>query len=288
MPSSADAFADPSTDATVEVVRAGPWLSVGPVRAAEWVRVTLPLSTLPAGTRVRLAHLTDLHVKLRVEPVVEEVLAALAADPPDVVVLTGDLVDDKYDARPALPAVRSILSRLTSRHGVFGVLGNHDGDLMAARVTECGVRLIGGESVRVNVAVDGGAAVPLDLVGLPGVARDEPDADFERDRDPNVATVALSHYPDAINRLGRLRPDLVLAGHTHGGQICLPDGTPIITHDSLPRRMAKGLHRTDYGGWLFVSHGLGTAAYAVRLFCPAQVAEVVLTSTHATSATPNR
>ena len=257
--------------ATVEVLRAGPWLSLGLSRSAEWARVTLPLATMPAAQTLRLAHLTDLHTRRRPHPLFEQIVAAYAADPPDAILITGDFVDDKFDGRPALRALDSFLPRLQSRLGTFGILGNHDGDLFAGRLADLGVRLLAAARVRVG---DG-----LDLVGLPGVTRDDPADAFDLCRDPRVPTVALAHYPDSIKRLGKLRPDLVLAGHTHGGQVCLPGGRPIITHDRLPRRMSRGLHPTPWGGRLFVSRGLGTAAYPIRLFCPPQVVEIVLTST---------
>ena len=265
-------MADGEITATLETLRPGPWLSLGRVRRAEWSRLTLRLPTMPAGTRARLVHLTDLHSKRRPDPVMETIIADLAADPPDAVLVTGDFVDDKFDARPAWPTLQATLPRLASRLGTFGVLGNHDGDLMAGRLESLGVRVIGGERARLDLG--GGAAI--DLFGLPGVTRDEPNGLFEADRDDDVPCVVLSHYPDAIQRLGRLRPNLVLAGHTHGGQVCLPNGWPLITHDSLPRSMSKGLHRLDWGGFLMVSRGIGTAAKPVRLFCPSQVVEVVL------------
>ena len=183
----------PANSAKIEVLRAGPWLALGPTRRAEWTRVTLALDTLPPGARVRLAHLTDLHLKRRPHPILEQVVAAYAADPPDAILITGDFVDDKFDHRGALAALRAVLPRLTSRRGTFGVLGNHDGDLLAARLDDLGVRLLAGRA-----RLDLGTAGPLDLVGLPGVTREDPPAGFELDRDPRVPTVALSHYPDAV------------------------------------------------------------------------------------------
>jgi len=87
----------------------------------------------------------------------------------------------------------------------------------------------------------------------------------------------LSHYPDAIIKLQKfdVMPDLLFAGHTHGGQVCLPGGMPILRHDTLPRRYCSGVHRFG-GAWLVVSRGMGFSSYAIRVFCPAEVVEVVL------------
>ena len=80
---------------------------------------------------------------------------------------------------------------------------------------------------------------------------------------------------DAIHRLGRLRPDVMLAGHTHGGQISLPGRVPIFKHDSLPRHMCQGVHETE-NGVLVVSRGIGHTVLPIRLFAPPQVIELVL------------
>lgn len=253
----------------VEVLERGPWMAVGPIRRAEWVRVTLPLAHGPVEP-IRLLHLSDLHIRRVGHPVLETVIARLAEDPVDAVLVTGDFVDDKFDSRPALPVVRSLVARLTSRWGTFGILGNHDGDLVRAWLRPMGVQLIEGALVRA-----GEGERRVDLVGLPGAVREASSSYFDRDRDPAVPTIALSHYPDAIERLDRLRPDLVLAGHTHGGQICLPGRVPLITHDSLPRRMCAGVHVTGQG-CLIVSRGIGHTDLPIRLFSPPQVIEVVI------------
>jgi predicted MPP superfamily phosphohydrolase len=67
----------------------------------------------------------------------------------------------------------------------------------------------------------------------------------------------------------------MLAGHTHGGQACLPGGIPIIRHDTLPRRYCRGVNRL-FDTWLVVSRGMGFATRQFRVFCPAEVVELVL------------
>jgi predicted MPP superfamily phosphohydrolase len=87
--------------------------------------------------------------------------------------------------------------------------------------------------------------------------------------------IVLSHFPDQLLRTRSLAPDLFLAGHTHGGQICLPGGWPILRHDSLPRRLCKGIHQVEKT-WLVVGRGLGTTNLHIRLFCPPEVLEIQL------------
>ncbi len=256
--------------ATVELLEHGPWLTLGSPRRAEWVRVTVPLPYAPAAP-LRLLHLSDLHIQRAAPPVMEQIYARAAARPYDAVLFTGDFVDDRFDSRPALPAVAEVLERLDSRWGTFCVLGNHDGDLVRAWLGSMGAILVEGRRLRV-----GEPDQPVDLVGLPGAAREASPAFYDLDRDPAVPTIAMSHYPDAIHRLGRLRPDIVLAGHTHGGQINLPGRVAIFTHDSLPRHMCHGVHETE-NGLLIVSRGIGHTELPVRLFSPPQVIELVIT-----------
>jgi len=192
-----------------------------------------------------------------------------------VLLITGDFVDNKHDHRPGLATLGRLLPRLKSRLGTYGILGNHDADVMSPYLTEMGVRLLDGRRARLESG--GGAAI--ELIGLPGVARGDLDVHFiagQPAKEPGVLRIVLSHYPDHILRVRPLGADVFLAGHTHGGQICLPGGVPIITHDRMPRRLSKGIHRHD-ATWYIVSRGFGYASLPARLFCPAEVAEIVLT-----------
>jgi predicted MPP superfamily phosphohydrolase len=120
----------------------------------------------------------------------------------------------------------------------------------------------------------------IDLIGLPGVHRWDLDDEFLHSippREPGRLRVIMQHYPDQIRRTTSLDPDIVLAGHTHGGQCCLPGGIPIIKHDSLPRMYIRGVHRFD-NAWMVVGRGFGFSSLPVRAFCPPQAMELVLES----------
>jgi hypothetical protein len=122
-------------------------------------------------------------------------------------------------------------------------------------------------------------AATIEIVGLRGTDRDDLNRDFLRSlppKAPKSIRIILSHQPDNARHLESVEPDLILSGHTHGGQICLPGGRPILTHDSLPRRFASGAHR--FGPtWLVVSRGLGYSTIPARLFCPPEIVEIKLT-----------
>jgi predicted MPP superfamily phosphohydrolase len=86
----------------------------------------------------------------------------------------------------------------------------------------------------------------------------------------------LGHYPDQVRFVSHVAaPDLMLVGHTHGGQICLPGGRALLTHDYLPKRMARGVHHFGQT-LLIVNRGFGWTRLRLRVFCPAEVVELRL------------
>jgi predicted MPP superfamily phosphohydrolase len=194
----------------------------------------------------------------------------LREDPPDLIAVSGDFVENRADHRAALPTLERLMKALSARLGIFGVLGNHDGDLLRPRLVEMGVHVICDGMVRLVTP-----EAAIELVGIPGVSR----KDLSRFNPPApespepTVRIAISHFPDSVNAIEDLKPDLVLCGHTHGGQVCLPGGFPIVTHDSLPRRMCRGVHAIR-GGLLVVNRGFGFASVPLRLFCPPEVIEL--------------
>jgi uncharacterized protein len=258
--------------ARVTIAREGPWLQFGSVAGYEQTRIDFDFPRLRTSLRdLRIVHLTDTHLRRRWDPGFDELIASLRRDPPDLLLFTGDFVDNKYDHRPALPVLQRLLSQLKARHGSFAILGNHDGDLLGPRVANWNVSLIPGKRVIVETCRG-----PVELIGLPSVARHDLRDEFVESLPPrreDLLRVVLAHYPDQVRRIKPLAADIVLAGHTHGGQICLPWGWPPITHDTLPRSCARGVHRFDKT-WLVVNRGFGFATFEVRAFCPAQVVEI--------------
>ena len=252
------------------------WVQLGWSMSPEWSRVEVAVPRLsPMLQAVRIVHLSDLHLKRRWPAALEWLLERLREHPPQLLLITGDLVEDLLDHRPALPLVRRFAEGLRASWGVFAIAGNHDGDLLGPRLGGWGIEYIDGRYVRLG-GPEGQAGI--ELIGLPGVRRsDLDDAFLERipPRLPGVPRIVLGHFPDQVHAVRRLEADLMLAGHTHGGQICLPGGRAVMSHDSLPKQMARGQHR--FGRTLLVvSRGLGTTRLPIRVFCPPQVVEVTL------------
>ncbi|MGF1633207.1 MAG: metallophosphoesterase [Phycisphaerae bacterium] len=260
-----------------------PWLQFVKIKAFWPVRHRLSLPGLPAAFEgLRLLHLSDLHFHRRWFPAHDALLADLARDPPDLICITGDFVEDKYDHRPALPLLRRFCTGLSSRLGTFAILGNHDGDLLRTRLHGCGLHLL--ESENAIIRPENAQNAELELLGLPGVDRADVDPAALPAKHPARPRIVLAHFPDLVHLPG-LAADVYLAGHTHGGQLCLPSGRPLLTHDSLPKTMCRGVHRIDQT-WLVVSRGMGFSKWPVRTFCPAEVIELTLTADPTPDPTP--
>lgn len=234
----------------------------------------IAIPELPAILQgVRIIHLSDIHLRARWEPAYDQFLSRLRADPPDLLLFTGDLVDEKLDHRAALGTAERFVTQLTARMGVFGTTGNHDGDLIGPRLRAWNMQFINRRFVR----LDGGSAA-IDLIGLPTVRRTNFDPLWLAslpNHQPGMPRIILGHYPDQVRYIAPARADLMLCGHTHGGQVCLPGGRALMTHDELPKRMARGAHR--FGSTtLVVNRGFGMTKWPIRFFCPPEVIDIRL------------
>ena len=273
-----DAPPDPVDRAgVVERPVKGPWLQWRHPFVFEWNTARLPVPGLPpALAGLRIVHVTDLHLRKRWRSNYDDLLGRIGRDPPDLLLCTGDFVDNKRNHAAALPTLYRLLEGFRARLGCFGILGNHDRYHFAPRLEGTNVRLLDGAREVLTVG-----DAQIELIGLPGVDRRDLTPEFVNALPPRDATppgtlrIVMSHFPDHLRRTEALRPDLFLAGHTHGGQVCLPGRVPLIKHDSLPRRLVSGVHRVG-PTWLVVTRGIGTTTLPLRVFCPPEVMEIRL------------
>jgi predicted MPP superfamily phosphohydrolase len=224
------------------------------------------LPRLPAAfDGYRILQLSDLHVDMRPDfvPALIERVRGVAYD---LCVLTGD-----YRARtfgPFAPAVEG-LARLRPHLGgePLAILGNHDTIRMLPGMEAAGYRVLMNEWTRV---ARGGEA--LYVAGIDD-AHYYQMQNFHRaahDIPAGACAILLSHTPETYRHAAHAGFDLMLSGHTHGGQICLPGGVPVITDADVPRRFARGTWRYhDLVG--YTSVGAGTSIVDIRLNCPPEI-----------------
>jgi predicted MPP superfamily phosphohydrolase len=260
--------------AMIHTVRKGPVFQAFSAKGFAWHEVGLPIADLPHDLEgFRILHISDLHARAGWDPAYDDLIGRVNANPPDLIVHTGDYVDDKHDHRNVIPTVCRLLDSLDARLGSVGIMGNHDGDLLGPPLRGLKMRQI--DHHRLILA---SGSAQLEMIGLPGVDRADLDMQFLRaipPKQPGTIRLALCHFPDLVRKTQFLKPDIFLAGHTHGGQICLPGNNPVISHDSLPRIFVSGVHRS-WGTWLVVSRGFGFSSLPIRFLCPAEVMEIRL------------
>ncbi len=242
------------------------------------------LDILPAGgSPLTVLHLSDLHI-VRGDVRKRRFLASLPRA--DVAVITGDVLGEPEGVEFAAAALRPVRGRLAS----LFVLGSND--LFAPRPmnwlryfvpSRRRKRVVGRRGRAQDLVrqlerdgwvhlrnrkyerrVDG---VRMEILGLDDPHIHRADLTVAPRTSPDAFGLAVVHSPDPAPELAALGYDLVVAGHTHGGQVRLPLVGALVTNCSIPTRLARGLSRLG-PSYLHVSPGLGTSKYApFRLFC---------------------
>lgn len=248
---------------------------------------------------LRLLHLSDTHLS-GLRPDLLRWLSDLpeSVGEVDLAIATGDLIDDDSGIDLAVDA----LGRIKSRLGRYYVLGSHDyfqstirgliagvSSMYAARRApetsrpadtarlEAGLKEAGWISLANAVETVATAQGTVRLAGVddPFLRRHET-AHIRREAADALA-VAVVHCPDIVSECALQGFDLVLAGHTHGGQVRMPGIGALVTNCTLPAGLARGLHRVG-SAHLHVSPGLGTTKFSpVRLLCPPEATVLELT-----------
>jgi uncharacterized protein len=232
---------------------------------------------------LRLLHLSDLHASAVVSlDFIRQAIETGLALEPDLACVTGDFVATAWEAYDRYAEVLAILSQ---RVPTFACLGNHDGGQWSARhhgypttreisalLAQARLELLTNRSQAVQVR-----EWKLNLVGVGDFWAgefDAPSAFAQVAHAPDATTVLLSHNPDTKDQLLPYAWDLLLCGHTHGGQLELPVlGTPFAPVKD--RRYVKGLHRWN-NRWLHISKGVGNE-WGMRLNCRPEICLLTLT-----------
>ena len=212
-----------------------------------------------------LLQLTDLHVDMSRE-FVHTLIEVVRSLDYDLCVLTGD-----YRARtfgpfqPTLDGLQRLRAHL--KNTTYAVLGNHDTIRMAPGMEEMGYRLLINEQVTLQ---RGGEAIYLAGIDDAHYYHMENFHRAAHDIPAGACSILLSHTPEAYQHAAHADFNLMLCGHTHGGQICLPGGVPLLTDADCPRALARGAWKYhDLIG--YTSVGAGSCIVDVRLNCPPEV-----------------
>lgn len=237
-------------------------------------RRDLWLPRLPAGWEgAKVLHVTDPHHGPMVSGLyLESAFATARKLPHDIAFFTGDFVSYSISF---MGGMADLLRDWPAPLGAWATLGNHDHYNGPGAVTSALVRA--GVPVLTNTATRlrrGGD--PLWLIGVDDPATSHARLPRALKHAPGDGpAILLAHSPDIVLEYRERPIDLTLTGHTHGGQICLPGGQPLICPTSLGADYAKGLFMWRHG-LLYVNRGLGVVNFPLRTFCPPEIALLTL------------
>lgn len=212
-----------------------------------------------------ILHVSDLHVDLS-ENALQHLISFVGDLRYDICVLTGDYRGKTFGPfQRAIDGVGELRAKL--RDPVFCILGNHDTIRLTPAFEAMGIRMMFNE---VETITRGDAQIHIAGVDDPHfyLADDIPKVAAQIPKD--AFSILLSHTPETYKEAAEHGFDLMLSGHTHGGQLCLPGGYAIKLEAVLPRHMGNGAWR--YGELAgYTSVGVGTSLLPVRLNCPPEV-----------------
>lgn len=244
-------------------------------------RLTVPLDRSGEGIdSFRIAHISDFHLPMR-NGLMEATSSALQDLDYDLLVATGDFGHRPRSWDAARTQLEAFFKPFQDGKPILGVLGNHD-DPAWKSDPAFPIRILTNESVVARNAKS--------RIVVVGVDQSSPDAEdiagALRGCKPSDVAILLAHYPSTALRLTPGSVDLMLSGHTHGGQIRLPYLGCLWTNDTIPRRMAQGLHRIN-ATLVHTSPGIGTSGpIRLRIGCPPEI--TLLTLQCSTASLPNK
>ncbi|MBE0598757.1 MAG: metallophosphoesterase [Desulfuromonadales bacterium] len=229
--------------------------------------VVVPLAKIPPGRELRLVHLSDLHLRT-FHRYYEQVAIAANRLEPDILLLTGDYLEENRN----ISEVRRFLKLLRTTSGIFAVQGNWEywarleGENLRRHFARAQISLLINE--RRDLELQG---VPLSVLGLDYPSAADTLQQLQKEADPGRLNLLLSHVPAFSHDLLDGRIDLILCGHTHGGQVRIPLVHPFY----LPRfsgRFVDGMYQVgDTDTPLYVTRGIGTSIFPIRFLCRPEI-----------------
>ena len=207
----------------------------------------------------------------------EKVVQAVNRQQPDILLFTGDLYENYASYRDD-EALISLLSQMDAKYGKFAIWGNRDYGGGAVRkyksiLSQSGFTLLTNASVSIPVS----DTDTVFLAGLDDALLGQPDITpilEQLSGDENTYTILMTHEPDTAEQYAQMGFDLIVSGHSHGGQVKIPFFPTITTH--LAERYIDGLYSLNEQTQLYVNSGIGTSRIPVRFRVPPEISLLLL------------
>lgn len=245
-----------------------------------WTQTTRPQITVsglpPAFDGLTVCQITDIHQSVYMPPAaVRSIVDRVNSLQPDLIAITGD---NSSGGVAHVDRVWKELARLRAPLGVYGVMGNHEYPPGIANVRKAmaaaGIRELRNDSVPLALTWPPNSRIWL--AGVVDMWQDKPDLRHAlRAVPPNEPVILLAHNPDFADEVRDPRVKLIVAGHSHGGQVVLPFYGPIFV--PCERKYARGLVQTATGQ-MYISRGLGVTSPPIRMNCRPELPLITLHS----------
>jgi len=214
---------------------------------------------------LKIVHFSDLHYGSTVhESELKSLIEKINELKPDIVVFTGDLIDkDYYNTDEDIDYITKSLKDIQARLGKYGVIGNHDYgyEEFEAIMKNADFVFLNNNSQKIFY----NDSLPIMISGVSSLLQSTPDyKSLLSDTPPDTYHIFLAHEPDVLNKLKDYPIDLMLSGHTHGGQVRLPVVGTIVK--AAGGRTYYEEHYKVGDTELFISFGIGTSTLKFRLF----------------------
>ncbi len=231
-------------------------------------QIKVPVRNLPLPfDGFKILQISDIHGDGLIDEG-EALKRVLQKIPAEICVFTGDFRLMTQDVHKKALAVTAKIGNCLADHcPKFGILGNHDFIEFVSDLESAGIHILLNEAVPIK---KNGAEIWLSGIDDAHLYRCH-DIARALDKIPRGSvTILLSHTPETYAQASDAGVDYLLCGHTHGGQICLPGGIPLITNANCPRAFCKGswVHNGMQG---YTSRGTGSSGVPVRFFCPPEI-----------------
>lgn len=212
----------------------------------------------------KIVFASDFHLKKNENKKLKRIVRLINKQNADIVLLGGDFVNGQTEVSTLhQKAIAQGLSQIKSKHGIYAVLGNHDwwydGSAVKNALAQCGIKVLMNEnhSIKINNK-------KIYIAGVEDLSTREPDVKKAL-INTTKPVIFLTHSPDTFVDIPD-SVDLILAGHTHGGQIIIPFWGPFFVPSDYGNKYAQGLISED-NKKMIVSRGIGTSSIHARFNC---------------------
>lgn len=218
---------------------------------------------------VKIVFASDFHIKPHQQKRLKKVVELINLENPDFVLSVGDYVSG-HSENMTMPIedITRELSKVKSKYGFYTTLGNHDGwygvDYIAKNLEKNGIKILANENISIPIKNK-----TVYIAGVEDLMTGKPDI-YKALENTKTPVILLTHTPDIFPKL-QYSVNLVLAGHTHGGQVRLPLLGPIFTASRYGDKYSKGLTVVKNGNKMITTKGIGTSILPIRFNCVPEI-----------------